>query len=460
MITPVILSGGSGARLWPMSRPRSIPSSCCRCFEREPAAGDGAAGRPIARASPRPLIVANDEHVSSSPSSLRQCGDAAGHHPRAGRAQHRARAAAIAALMLAAADPALAPGDASDHAVADPAAFAAALARAAGAARAGALVTFGIAADRPETVMAISGAAPLAGQDAATRSPPRREADPRARRKLSRAGDYFWNSGIFLFPAGLYLDELTRRHPEMVASAAPPRQGAARSRLPAPRQGGVRRPCRRVDRLCGDELQARPPWSGQHGLDDIGSWDALWSMGAKGRRRERHPRDVVAADTRNSYLRAEEAHDRGARRRGPHRRRHRRRRARRQARPGEDIKMLVARLDRAGPAKPAPISPCIGPGGPTARFTLAIASRSSTSRSSRGRSCRCRCTSPRRDWVVVSAREDLCAAQTKMLLHKDQSTYIRSAFSTGWRTPQIPAPSHRGAVGLVSRRDDGMLSLL
>src|SRR5439155_4049950 len=167
-----------------------------------------------------PLVIANDEHRFIIAEQLRQI-DAA---PQAivlepvGR--NTAPAACIASLILAASNPsALLLVMPSDHVIADGNAFRAAVARAAEAARAGALVTFGIAADRPETGYGyIRRGAPLQDQDgcyavAAFVEKPDRE---RAQSYVA-SGDYAWNSGIFLFPAGLYVDELTRRHPELVA---------------------------------------------------------------------------------------------------------------------------------------------------------------------------------------------------------------------------------------------------
>ena len=150
-IHPVILSGGSGTRLWPLSRtlyPKQLlPLLSERSLLQEAAlrVADGARFAP-------PVVVANDEHRFIVAEHLRTVGV----RPQAivlepvGR--NTAPAVAVAAMVLGARDKhALMLVMPSDHAIADVPAFLAAVDRATVAARAGRLVTFGITADRPET---------------------------------------------------------------------------------------------------------------------------------------------------------------------------------------------------------------------------------------------------------------------------------------------------------------------
>jgi mannose-1-phosphate guanylyltransferase/mannose-6-phosphate isomerase len=150
-IHPVILSGGSGTRLWPLSRalyPKQLlPLVSDRSLLQEAAlrVTDGARFAP-------PLVIANDEHRFIVAEHLRL----AGVQPEAivlePMGRNTAPAVAVAALLLAAAE-----SDAlmlvlpSDHAIAAVPEFRTAIDRAAAAARRGRLVTFGITADRPET---------------------------------------------------------------------------------------------------------------------------------------------------------------------------------------------------------------------------------------------------------------------------------------------------------------------
>src|SRR5687768_16098665 len=210
MIHPVILSGGSGTRLWPMSRslyPKQLLALVgVHSLLQETA--QRVTGDPGFAA---PLIVANEEHRFIIAEQLREIGavpDALMLEP-VGR--NTAPAACIAALRLAQSDPdALMLVMASDHVIADVPAFCRAVRRAAVAARAGFLVCLGIAPDRPETGYGyIRQGAPLAGCEGAFAVDGFVEKPDSARAEQYLAsGTYLWNGSIFLFPVAVYLAEL------------------------------------------------------------------------------------------------------------------------------------------------------------------------------------------------------------------------------------------------------------
>jgi mannose-1-phosphate guanylyltransferase / mannose-6-phosphate isomerase len=308
-ITPVILSGGSGTRLWPMSRalyPKQLlPLLSDETLLQEAArrVGEKALFAP-------PLVIANDEHRFIIAEQLRQSGVKPQSIVLEPIGRNTAPAACIAALCLISDDPgALLLVMPSDHAIADPAAFRAAIELAAAAARDGALVTFGITADRPETGYGyIRRGAKLAGNDgvyevAAFIEKPDRAA---AERYLA-SGDHVWNSGIFLFPARLYLDELERLQPAMVAGCRAALAAAQRDldflRLEKAAFGALKGES--IDYAVMEHTERAAVVPVDMGWSDVGSWDALWSISPKDDDGNVRLGDVMVEESRNSYFRSD-----------------------------------------------------------------------------------------------------------------------------------------------------------
>src|SRR5205814_2071198 len=220
MIYPVILSGGSGTRLWPMSR-SLYPKQLLALF------GDTSLlQQTVSRIVGKPdfappVIVANEEHRFIIAEQLREIRVTPAALVLEPVGRNTAPAAAVAALRLAASEPdALMLVLASDHLIADLAAFGAAVERAAAAAQTGRLVSLGIHPERAETGYGyIAAGAALKGCAAAfavTRFVEKPDAATAERYVAS--GDYFWNASIFMFPVALYLAELERLDPQMMAA--------------------------------------------------------------------------------------------------------------------------------------------------------------------------------------------------------------------------------------------------
>jgi mannose-1-phosphate guanylyltransferase len=210
-IHPVILCGGSGTRLWPLSR-KAVPKpflplvGAQTLFEQavHRVAGDDRFAAP--------MVVAGAAHGDLT---MVQLGDTPGARLVVEPcARNTAPAIALAAALL--------PDDAvmlvcpSDHHIADPDAFRAAALAAAALARADYLVSFGIAADRPETGYGyLERGAPLAGGYAIRRFV--EKPDAATAQAYLDSGNFSWNGGIFAFRAGHLLDELAAHRPEMAA---------------------------------------------------------------------------------------------------------------------------------------------------------------------------------------------------------------------------------------------------
>jgi mannose-1-phosphate guanylyltransferase / mannose-6-phosphate isomerase len=311
MIHPVILSGGSGTRLWPMSR-TLYPKQLLRL-----AGDDSLLQQTVRRVAGRdrfapPLLVANEEHRFVIAEQLREIGPQQQALLLEPVGRNTAPAACIAALAIAESEPdglmLLLP---SDHLIADEPSFAAAIDRAAAAARGGALVTFGIAPERPEigygyiergdALEAVEGVFRVA------RFVEKPAID--LAQRFAASGEHFWNGGIFLFPAGLYLDELGRMRPDIVEACRRAWVAAARDAdfVRLDRALFEACPAESIDYAVMEHTLRAAVVPVAMGWSDVGSWDALWELGAKDAAGNASHGHVVAEDTRNCYLRSEGA---------------------------------------------------------------------------------------------------------------------------------------------------------
>lgn len=304
-ITPVILSGGAGTRLWPLSRlgrPKQLLAlgggEATLLQETARRAADPARFEP-------PLVVASADHAGEIERQLGEAGAA----PAALILEPapRGTAAAIALAALSAAPDAVLLVMPSDHAVRDPDAFRRAVEAALPLAEADMLVTFGIAPDRPETGYGyIRTGAPLGeGRFRAERFV---EKPDRATAEAYLAeGGYLWNGGIFLFRAEAFLDALEALAPEILS--------ATRAALAAQREEGMRiwpdercfarAPSTSVDRAVMERSDRVAVVPVEMGWSDVGSWDALHQVADKDGAGNVLVGDVVALDSRDCYIRSD-----------------------------------------------------------------------------------------------------------------------------------------------------------
>lgn len=304
-VQPVLLSGGSGTRLWPLSR-EAYPKQFL------PLVGDDtmlqATWRRVAALSRRaPLVVANEEHRFLVAEQLRVIGAPT---PRivlepVGRNTAPAIAAAALIARLDGGDPLLLVLP-SDHVVRDDAAFRAAVIAAAPAAAGGALVTFGIVPEAPETGFGYIQADAGEGVRKVLRFVEKPDATT-AQAYLDDGG-YYWNSGMFLFRASRYLEELGRHRPDILAAtraacAHLDRDGQLHDIefLRLDREAFAASPSESIDYAVMENTDAAMVLPVDIGWNDVGSWSALWEVSEQDADGNAHHGDVIAVDTRNSY---------------------------------------------------------------------------------------------------------------------------------------------------------------
>ncbi len=304
-LQPVLLSGGSGTRLWPLSR-EAYPKQFL------PLAGDDTMlqatwQRVAAIADAAPIVVAGEDHRFLVAEQLRQIGAPTPEIVLEPLGRNTAPAIAAAALQaLAGGDDPLLLVLPSDHVVRDGEAFRAAVRQAMPAAEAGALVTFGIVPDAPETGFGyIHAEAGEADGSDGVRKVLRfvEKPDAATAQRYLDEGGYYWNSGMFLLRASRYLDELQRFRPDIVVAVRAAFDAAARDGdfIRLDKAAFAACPSDSIDYAVMEKTDAACVLPVDIGWSDVGSWSALWEVSEQDADGNAHHGDVVSIDSRNSY---------------------------------------------------------------------------------------------------------------------------------------------------------------
>ncbi|WP_296250174.1 mannose-1-phosphate guanylyltransferase/mannose-6-phosphate isomerase [uncultured Stenotrophomonas sp.] len=299
-ILPVILSGGSGTRLWPLSR-EAYPKQFLQ-LAGEHSMLQSTWLRVADVATQAPLVVANEAHRFVAAEQLQQVGTT----PSAILLEPVGRntAPAIAAAALEAcrdgADPLLLVLP-SDHLIRDVAHFHRAILDAADIAEQGKLVTFGIQPTAPETGYGYIKA--VAGEGARAIERFVEKPDLATAQDYVTSGEYYWNSGMFLFRASRYLQELERLQPQILAACRTSWQKARRDadfiRLDA--DAFKASPSDSIDYAVMEKTADAAVVPLDAGWSDVGSWTALRDVSEQDANGNAHRGDVIAIDCHDTF---------------------------------------------------------------------------------------------------------------------------------------------------------------
>jgi mannose-1-phosphate guanylyltransferase/mannose-6-phosphate isomerase len=319
VLQPVLLSGGSGTRLWPLSREAYPKQFLPLAGEETMLQATWSRVAPLAQA--RPIVVAGEDHRFLVAEQLRQAGapvPAIVLEPAGRNTAPAIAAAALQAMQDAGGGDPLLLVLPSDHVVRDADAFRRAVLAAAPAAEAGALVTFGIVPTAPETgfgyIQAEASQAEASQAEASQAEPGQADAvrkvlrfvekpDAATAQRYVEEGGYYWNSGMFLFRASRYLAELGRFRPDILEGARAAFAAARRDGdfVRLDRDAFVATPAESIDYAVMERTGAAMVLPVDIGWNDVGSWSALWDVAERDADGNAHHGDVIAVDSRNSY---------------------------------------------------------------------------------------------------------------------------------------------------------------
>ena len=312
-VQPVILCGGSGTRLWPLSR-AGFPKQFL-CITGVESLFQQAAKRLMSLAAENtqvanPLIVTGEYHRFLALEQLREIGVEPGAVLLEPVARNTAPALTLAALAAVEGglDPVLVVTPA-DQALADAAAFTDAMHDAVREAAEGSIVILGINPDRPDTgygyIRAVVGSTPTLVVEKFVEKPD----EAKAKQYLAEGG-YYWNAGMFVLKASVWLQAIANFCPDIAASTRA--AWAKRSRDESFVRPGAAEfdaiPVNSVDCAVMERCPGSPFTIRMARLDagwsDLGAWDAVWKVLPKDHHGNAHVGDVLAVDCRNTLVHA------------------------------------------------------------------------------------------------------------------------------------------------------------
>jgi len=298
---PIILSGGSGTRLWPLSR-TLYPKQFLPLVSEKTMLQETWQRLVGVQALDAPIAVCNEDHRFMVAEQLREI-DA---NPRAIILEPVGRNTAPAVALAALAVP---PDEVmlvlpSDHVILQVSVFQEAVNKAERLAQQGHLVTFGIVPTHPETGYGYIKRGNSAEDSAYPVSAFVEKPDLATAQTYLDSGEYFWNSGMFAFKAGIFLQELAKHNPQMLAVCQEAFNAAQRDVDFVRVSGEIFKTCPSdsIDYAVMEKTDLAMVIPLDAGWNDVGSWSALWDVTDKDAEGNAVRGDVLTIDTHNSFI--------------------------------------------------------------------------------------------------------------------------------------------------------------
>ncbi|KTC84108.1 mannose-1-phosphate guanylyltransferase/mannose-6-phosphate isomerase [Legionella brunensis] len=308
MILPIILAGGCGSRLWPLSR-KLYPKQFLKLHGSQTML-QATITRLNGLNHQLPMVLCNEEHRFLAAEQLREINLSDSTIILEPEGRGTAPSIALAALLaLQANDNPILLVLPADHIIMDINQFQQALKKGLPYAEKGKLVTFGIPPDKPETGYGyINAPQGKNNKEVIEVAGFTEKPDLETAREFLEIGDYYWNSGIFMFTARDYLHELEQHREDIYTSCVSAINGSIKNRdfLYIDKKSFLNCPSESLDYAVMEKTTNAVVVPMEVDWSDIGCWSSLWSISEKDLQGNVHVGEVVNVDTTNTYVHTED----------------------------------------------------------------------------------------------------------------------------------------------------------
>lgn len=298
---PVILSGGSGTRLWPLSRSQYPKQFLPLVSDKTMVQETILRLQELKKIQP-PIAICNEEHRFLMAEQLREVDMQPSAIILEPMGKNTAPAVTLAALSAEPDDILLILP--ADHVIPDTASFQAAVKKADALAKQNYLVTFGIVPNQPETAYGYIKAGKSLDKNSFSVDTFVEKPNLETAKQYINSGDYFWNSGMFAFKAGRFLKELNKFQPDMLVACKNALRGATKDLdfIRLDKKSFSKCPSDSIDYVIMEKTDQAVVVPLDAGWNDVGSWSALWDIADKDKKGNAVSGDALTFDTSNSFV--------------------------------------------------------------------------------------------------------------------------------------------------------------